>query len=84
MPEVCSLGYSHVEIARKEYKHLEDIWFSDVFKSQDECELDVLIEADYLWNFQTEKKNQERYIRGTSCYRNRIRMGFIRAAVPTG
>ncbi|XP_028416894.1 uncharacterized protein LOC114541114 [Dendronephthya gigantea] len=53
VPEICSIGNSHVEIARREYKHLEGIWFSDVSKSEDELEVDVLIGADYLWSFQT-------------------------------
>ena len=28
------------------------MWFSDVCKGSDELEIDVLVGADYLWNFQ--------------------------------
>ena len=51
-PEVCTVQNSHVELARK-HSHLKSIWFSDVVKSQEELEVDVLIGADYLWMFQT-------------------------------
>ncbi len=53
VPEICTVQNSHVELARKQYSHLENIWFSDVVKSQEELEIDVLIGADYLWSFQT-------------------------------
>ena len=53
VPEICTVQNSHVELARKHYSHLESIWFSDVVKSQEELEVDVLIGADYLWMFQT-------------------------------
>ena len=51
--EICTVQNSHVELARKHYSHLKSIWFSDVVKSQEELEVDVLIGADYLWMFQT-------------------------------
>ena len=53
VPEICTVQNSHVELARKHYSHLEGIWFSDVVKSQEELEVDVLIGADYLWRFQS-------------------------------
>jgi hypothetical protein len=53
VPEICSIQNSHIELARNEYPHLKGIWFSDVSRSQNELEVDVLIGADYLWNFQT-------------------------------
>ena len=53
VPEICSIPNGHVELARKEYPHLKGIWFSDVSRSRDELEIDVLIGADYLWSFQT-------------------------------
>ena len=31
---------------------MRDLWFSDVCQSKDELEIDVLIGADYLWEFQ--------------------------------
>ena len=53
VPEICTVQNSHVELARKHYSHLKSIWFSDVVKSQEELEVDVLIGAHYLWMFQT-------------------------------
>ncbi|XP_028410434.1 uncharacterized protein LOC114533050 [Dendronephthya gigantea] len=53
VPEICTVQNSHVELARKNYSHLEGVWFSDVVNFQEELEVDVLIGADYLWNFQT-------------------------------
>ena len=49
----------HVELAKGEYPHLKDLWFSDICKGLDELEMDVLVSTDYLWNFQ-----KERTIRG--------------------
>ncbi|CAB4030305.1 E3 ubiquitin- ligase DZIP3 [Paramuricea clavata] len=53
VPEICRIQNSHVELARREYPHLKGIRFSDVSKCQGELQIDVLIGADYLWNFQT-------------------------------
>ena len=53
MPEICRIQNGHVELARREYPHFKGIWFSDVSKYQGELKIDVLIGADYLWNFQT-------------------------------
>ena len=53
VPEICRIQNGHVELARREYPHLKGVWFSDVSKYQGELEIDVLIGADYLWNFQT-------------------------------
>ena len=53
VPEICSIQNAHVELARNEYPHLKGIWFSDVCKEQEELEIDVLIDSDYLWSFQT-------------------------------
>ena len=53
VPEICSVQNSHVELARREYPHLKNIWFSDACKSDKQLEIDVLIGSDYLWYFQT-------------------------------
>ena len=53
VPEICSVQNSHVELAHREYLHLKNIWFSDVCKSDEQLEIDVLIGSDYLWYFQT-------------------------------
>ena len=54
MPEIFSIQNGHVELARNEYPHLKDLWFSDICKDQEELEIDILVGADYLWNFQKE------------------------------
>lgn len=59
VPEMSTIQNGHVELAKGEYPHLKDLWFSDVCKGLDELETDVLVGADYLWNFQ-----KERMIRG--------------------
>ena len=38
---------------KRDYPHLERLWLSDVCKSRERLEIDVLIGADYLWRFQT-------------------------------
>ena len=52
VPEISSIQNAHKELARMEYQHLKGTWFSDVC-SQEVLEIDVLIGADYLWQFQT-------------------------------
>lgn len=59
VPEISTIQNGHVELAKGDYPHLKDLWFSDVCKGLDELEIDVLVGADYLWNFQ-----KERTIRG--------------------
>ena len=59
VPEISTIQKGHVELAKGEYPHLKDLWFSDVCKGLDELEMDVLVGTDYLWNFQ-----KERTIRG--------------------
>ena len=44
VPEICSVQNSHFELARREYPHLKNIWFSDVCKSDEQLEIDVLFE----------------------------------------
>ena len=53
VPEISHVHNEHLEIARKNYLHLAQIWLSDVCKSSDQLEIDLLIGADYLWSFQT-------------------------------
>ena len=59
VPEISTIQNGHVELAKGEYPYLKDLWFSDVCKGLDKLEIDVLVGADYLWNFQ-----KERTIRG--------------------
>ena len=55
VPEISCVQNEHLEIVRKEYPHLTEIWLSDVCKGSEQLEIDVLIGADYLWSFQTGK-----------------------------
>ena len=54
VPEISTIQKGHVELAKGEYHHLKDLWFSEVCKGLDELEIDVLVGADYLWNSQKE------------------------------
>ena len=42
----------YIEKVQSEYKHLEGLWFSDIRK-REHLEIDILVGADYLWEFQT-------------------------------
>ena len=52
VPEISSIQNGHVELVKGEYPHLKDLWFSDVCVGLEELEIDILVGADYLWNFQ--------------------------------
>ncbi|XP_014676190.1 PREDICTED: uncharacterized protein LOC106816151 [Priapulus caudatus] len=53
VPNISHIQNEHIEIVKKDYPHLRNLWFSDVCKEKDELEIDVLIGADYLWCFQS-------------------------------
>ena len=53
VPEISRVHNEHLDIARRNYPHLAQIWLSDVCKSSEQLEIDLLIGADYLWSFQT-------------------------------
>ena len=55
VPEISKIPNVHVEIARDNYPHFKDLWFSDVNIRQEELEIDVLVGADYLWDFQSNR-----------------------------
>ena len=42
----------YIETVQSEYKHLEGLWFSDI-SEREHLEIDILVGADYLWEFQT-------------------------------
>ena len=52
VPEISSIQNGHVELVKGEYPHLKDLWFSDVCVGLEELEIDILVGANYLWNFQ--------------------------------
>ena len=49
--DIADISNSHVEIAKKHYPHLHEIWFSDVSRSEDTLCVDILIGSDALWEF---------------------------------
>ena len=55
VPQICQVRNEHLEVVKGEYAHLKDLWLSDVCKSNDLLEIDVLIGADNLWAFQSGK-----------------------------
>ena len=55
VPQICQVRNKHLEVVKGEYSHLKDLWLSDVCKSNDLLEIDVLIGADNLWAFQSGK-----------------------------
>ena len=55
VPEISKIPNAHVEIARDNYPHLKGLWFSDVSTRQEELEIDVLVGANYLWDFQSNR-----------------------------
>ena len=48
---IASISNIHVENVKKSYKHLQKIWFSDVSRTDDKLEIQVLIGADFQWQF---------------------------------
>ena len=52
VPEINSVRNERVDLVKIDYPHLSKLWFSDVCKSKDELEIDILVGADYLWSFQ--------------------------------
>ena len=57
--DICTISNIHVEEVKRNYKHLRDIYFSDVSKAEDLLEIDILVGSNYLWCFQDGK-----FIRG--------------------
>lgn len=52
VPNISHISNEHVEVVKNDFPHLRDVWFSDVCQTKDELEIDLLIGADYLWEFQ--------------------------------
>eukprot|EP00794_Sanderia_malayensis_P018483 gene18483-biopygen15572 len=57
--EISSISNFHVEELKKNYNQISNVYFSDVSRTEDVLEIDVLIGADYMWSFQ-----EGRQIRG--------------------
>ncbi|XP_048583524.1 uncharacterized protein LOC125563014 [Nematostella vectensis] len=52
VPEISNIPNSHVELVRDQFPHLEGLWFSDGNRGEERLEIEVLVGADYLWQFQ--------------------------------
>ena len=50
--DISNISNCHAEIAKKKYPHLNEIWFSDICRTEDTLCVDVLIGSDSLWEFQ--------------------------------
>ena len=70
VPEISSIQNGHVELARNEYPHLKDLWFSDVCKAQEEIEIDILVGAHYLWNSRKSAPSEESPMSQLRCRRS--------------
>ena len=52
VPLICkALQNQHIEEANKIHSYLNKLWFSDVCPWQENLEVDLLIGADFLWDF---------------------------------
>lgn len=49
---IAQVRNEHIETRRRDYPHLQKVWFSDVCKHSEVLEIDVLIGSDSLWRFQ--------------------------------
>ena len=52
VPVISRIRNEHIEVVKHNFPHLKKLWFSDVNKTADELEVDLLIGSDHLWNFQ--------------------------------
>ena len=53
--EISRISNKHVEVVKKDFSHLPNLWFSDVCRTKQELEIDLLIGSDYLWKFQMDQ-----------------------------
>ena len=52
VPEIANIVNEHVEFAKHDYLHLKKLYFSDVAKNKEELEVDILVGANFIWQFQ--------------------------------
>ena len=50
--EISSIVNAHLEIVKKTYPHLNNIWFSDICRHKERLKVDMLMGSDSLWSFQ--------------------------------
>ena len=49
---ISEIHNEHIEVIKKDFKHLNKLWFSDVCKSKEVLEIDILIGIDFLHTLQ--------------------------------
>eukprot|EP00794_Sanderia_malayensis_P001248 gene1248-biopygen477 len=50
--DISCIANEHLEVVKKDFSHLNKLWFSDVSRNEEVLTVDVLIGADELWSFQ--------------------------------
>ena len=50
--DISNIHNDHVEILKKDYDHLANLWFSDVCKCQEVLDMDILVGIDWFWSIQ--------------------------------
>ena len=58
---ISEVRNEHVEIVKREYDHLRDLWFSDVSPKEATLEISVLVGSDYVWRFQEDEVRRGKY-----------------------
>ena len=49
--DIATISNVHVEIVKKQYAHLKNVYFSDVSRYEDTLEIDCLVGSDFFWAF---------------------------------
>ena len=52
VPEIANIVNEHVEVVKNNYPHLRRLYFSDVAKNKEELKVDILVGANFIWQFQ--------------------------------
>ena len=50
---IAQVRNEHIELRKGEYPHLRGLWFSDMCKSSEVFNIDILVGSDFLWCFQS-------------------------------
>ena len=50
--KISEVANEHLELIKHDYEHLKGIWFSDVSRSEETLEIDILLGTDFLHEFQ--------------------------------
>eukprot|EP00794_Sanderia_malayensis_P012361 gene12361-biopygen9857 len=53
--DISSIPNIHIETVKKDFAHLNKVWFADVSRCSSMLEIDCLIGSDFLWAFQEDE-----------------------------